>query len=101
MPSFPGGDAALFKFIQDNLEYPAEAIKNKIEGRVIVQFIVNETGEVSDIKVVRSVNEALDQECIRICQLLPKFSPGRRNGEAVKVWYTLPITFKLPIEDPE
>ena len=97
MPSFPGGDAALMKFIKDNMIYPSEALKNKIEGKVIVQFVVNKTGKVGKIKVVRSVNKELDQEAVRLIKMLPDFSPGRNNvGEPVNVWYILPVIFKLP-----
>ena len=87
MPSFPGGDAALMKFIKDNMIYPSEALKNKIEGKVIVQFVVTK----------RSVNKELDQEAVRLIKMLPDFSPGRNNvGEPVNVWYILPVIFKLP-----
>ena len=97
MPSFPGGDAALMKFIKDNMIYPSEALKNKIEGKVIVQFVVTKTGKVGKIKVVRSVNKELDQEAVRLIKMLPDFSPGRNNvGEPVNVWYILPVIFKLP-----
>ena len=101
MPSFPGGDAALMKFIKDNMIYPSEALKNKIEGKVIVQFVVTKTGKVGKIKVVRSVNKELDQEAVRLIKMLPDFSPGRNNvGEPVNVWYILPVIFKLPTEPP-
>lgn len=97
MPSFPGGDVALMKFIKDNMIYPSEALKNKIEGKVIVQFVVTKTGKVGKIKVVRSVNKELDQEAVRLIKMLPDFSPGRNNvGEPVNVWYILPVIFKLP-----
>lgn len=97
MPSFPGGDVALMKFIKDNMIYPYEALKNKIEGKVIVQFVVTKTGKVGKIKVVRSVNKELDQEAVRLIKMLPDFSPGRNNvGEPVNVWYILPVIFKLP-----
>ena len=97
MPSFPGGDAALMKFIKDNMIYPSEALKNKIEGKVIVQFVVTKTGKVGKIKVARSVNKELDQEAVRLIKMLPDFSPGRNNvGEPVNVWYILPVIFKLP-----
>ncbi len=76
MPSFPGGDVALMKFIKDNMIYPYEALKNKIEGKVIVQFVVTKTGKVGKVKVVRSVNKELDQEAVRLIKMLPDFSPG-------------------------
>ena len=97
MPSFPGGDVALMKFIKDNMIYPPEALKNRIEGKVIIQFVVTKTGKVGKVKVVRSVNKELDQEAVRLIKMLPDFSPGRNNvGEPVNVWYTLPVIFKLP-----
>ena len=97
MPSFPGGDVALMKFIKDNMIYPYEALKNRIEGKVIIQFVVTKTGKVGKIKVVRSVNKELDQEAVRLIKMLPDFSPGRNNvGEPVNVWYILPVIFKLP-----
>ena len=97
MPSFPGGDVALMKFIKDNMIYPPKALKNRIEGKVIIQFVVTKTGKVGKVKVVRSVNKELDQEAVRLIKMLPDFSPGRNNvGEPVNVWYILPVIFKLP-----
>ena len=97
MPSFPGGDVALMKFIKDNMIYPPEALKNRIEGKVIIEFVVTKTGKVGKVKVVRSVNKELDQEAVRLIKMLPDFSPGRNNvGEPVNVWYILPVIFKLP-----
>ena len=97
MPSFPGGDVALMKFIKDNMIYPYEALKNRIEGKVIIQFVVTKTGKVGKVKVARSVNKELDQEAVRLIKMLPDFSPGRNNvGEPVNVWYILPVIFKLP-----
>ena len=96
MPQFPGGDAALMKYIDSHIQYPPEATKNNIQGRVILQFVVDKTGEIGEVKVVRSVDKDLDKEAVRIVKTLPKFIPGRQNGQAVAVWYTLPVTFKLP-----
>ena len=101
MPEFPGGVAGLMRYLSENIKYPPEAAKNDIEGRVIVQFIIDETGQVGDVKVVRSVSDELDAEAVRVVKTLPKFEPGRQDGEAVSVWYTLPINFKLqgnPVE---
>ena len=95
MPQFPGGDAALIKYLDSHIQYPPEAAKNNIQGRVIVQFVVDKTGEIGEVKVVRSVDKDLDKEAVRIIKTLPKFIPGRQNGRAVAVWYTLPVTFKL------
>ena len=95
MPEFPGGIVEMMKFLQMNIKYPPLAAANKIEGRVIVQFIIEKTGEVGDVQVVRSVNEELDAEAVRVVKSMPKFTPGRQDGKDVAVWYTLPISFKL------
>lgn len=95
MPKFPGGDAELYKFINDNLNYPAMAIENNVQGRVVVQFVVTKDGSIGNVKVVRSVDRDLDNEAIRVCKKLPKFIPGKQNGQPVNVWYTLPVAFKL------
>ena len=94
-PQFPGGDAALLKFIQEHLHYPPMAQENNIQGRVVVQFVVTKTGAVGDVRVVRGKDPDLDKEAVRVVKLLPKFVPGKMNGHAVNVWYTLPIQFKL------
>jgi protein TonB len=95
MPQFPGGDAALMKFLSSNINYPQVAMENGVQGRVIVQFVVTKNGSVGEVKVIRSVDRDLDKEAIRLCKSLPKFIPGKMNGQSVNVWYTLPITFKL------
>ena len=95
MPRFPGGEAGLMRYLQENIKYPPEAAKNDIEGRVIVQFIIDKTGQVGEVKVLRPISEELDAEAVRVVKTLPKFEPGRQDGEAVAVWYTLPISFKL------
>ena len=102
MPSFPGGDAALMRFLSEHVVYPEEAAKNHIEGKVIVQFIIEKDGSVGEVKVARGVDKELDAEAVRVCKLLPKFSPGRNaDGEPIKIWYTLPITFKIQESAPE
>lgn len=95
MPQFPGGDAALMKFLSNNINYPRVAMENGVQGRVIVQFIVTKNGSIGEVKIVRSVDRDLDNEAIRLCKSLPNFIPGRMGGKPVNVWYTLPITFKL------
>ena len=95
MPQFPGGEAALMKFLQSHINYPPMAAENNVQGRVVVQFVVDKTGKVGEVKVVRNVDKDLDKEAVRVCKSLPKFTPGRQNGQAVAVWYTLPVTFKL------
>ena len=95
MPSFPGGKKAMMEYLKENTEYPAKAVKNKIQGRVIVQFTVDEKGRLSDIKVVKSVEPYLDAEAVRVVKSMPRWNPGMQNGKAVKVRYTLPVTFRL------
>ena len=95
MPSFPGGHQALFDYLEKNIKYPANAVKNKIQGRVIVQFTVDEKGRLSDIKVVKSVEPYLGAEAVRVVKSMPRWNPGMQNGKAVKVRYTLPVTFRL------
>ena len=95
MPQFPGGEQALMKYLQSHINYPPMAAENNVQGRVVVQFVVDKTGKVGEVKVVRSVDKDLDKEAVRVCKSLPKFTPGRQNGQAVSVWYTLPVTFKL------
>lgn len=95
MPQFPGGEAELMKYIADHLRYPTMAAENNIQGRVVVQFVVTKTGAIGEVKVVRSRDVDLDKEAVRVVKSLPKFIPGRMNGQPVNVWYTLPINFKL------
>ncbi len=95
MPSFPGGDAALFKFLGDNVKYPVIAQENGIQGRVICQFVVNKDGSIVDVEVVRPVDPSLDKEAIRVIKSMPKWSPGKQRGKSVRVKYTLPVNFKL------
>ena len=96
MPQFPGGEKALMKYLQSHTQYPPMAAENEVQGCVVVRFIVDETGKVSDATVIHSVDYFLDREAVRVCKSLPKFTPARHNGQAVSVWYTLPVTFKMP-----
>jgi len=93
--TFPGGETALYQFLADNIKYPAEAEKKKIEGRVAVQFVISTTGKVSDIKVTRSVDPLLDAEAVRVASMLPDFNPATKNGIPVATEYILPVSFKL------
>lgn len=95
MPTFPGGDQALFKFLSDNIRYPVIAQENGIQGRVICQFVVNRDGSIVDVEVVRSVDPSLDCEAIRVIRLMPNWKPGMQRGKAVRVKYTLPVNFRL------
>ena len=95
LPEFPGGMEAMVDFLSKNVNYPEHAAKNNIEGRVVLQFVVEKTGEIGEIKVARSVDEELDAEAIRVVRSMPNFIPGRKDGKDVAVWYALPIVFKL------
>jgi TonB family protein len=95
MPQFPGGEEKLFEFIKDNLKYPESAIKNNIQGKVVLRFIVNADGSIENIQVVRSVSSECDQEAIRVVKKFPRFSKPLQNGKPTSVWFTLPIQFKL------
>ena len=95
MPEFPGGMAEAMKFLAKNIKYPVAAQEAKIEGRVIVQFVIERDGSVSDAKVMRGVNSELDAEAIRVVSMMPKWIPGKQRGKAVAVKYTMPIMFRL------
>lgn len=95
MPEFPGGVVEMTKFLQRNIQYPANAAKNEVEGRVILQFVVEKDGQIGDVKVVRSVDPELDAEAMRVVKSMPNFIPGRQDGKPVAVLYTIPISFKL------
>ena len=96
MPVFAGGDAELLKFIMTNTHYPDVAKKNGTMGRVIVKFVVEPDGSVSNISILKGVSPEIDAESVRVVSLLPKFeSPGIEKGKAVPVWYMVPITFSL------
>lgn len=95
MPAFPGGVAALMKYIASRLKYPAIAQENGVEGRVTCQFVVDSDGQVRDVVVLRPLDPYCDKEAVRVIQSLPRWEPGRQNGRAVAVKYTLPIVFRL------
>lgn len=95
MPVFPGGEEALRKYIAQSVKYPAIAQENGIQGRVFVAFVVNTKGEVTDVKIARGVDPNLDKEAIRVVSNMPKWTPGKQRGKAVKVSYTVPINFVL------
>lgn len=95
MPEYPGGMKELFKFLQDNLKYPENAMKNNVQGRVIVQFVVEKDGTPTEFKVARSVDPDLDAEALRVMKTMSKWKPGMQRGEVVRVKYTVPVSFKL------
>ena len=95
MPEFPGGIQELMKWLQKNLKYPAISAENGVQGRVIVQFVVNTDGSIVDPVVIRSVDPYLDKEAIRVVSAMPKWKPGEQRGKKVRVKYTLPVQFRL------
>lgn len=95
MPSFPGGQGALFQWLASNIKYPPVAEENGVQGRVILTFVVERDGSISDVQVVKSVDPALDKEAVRLAKSMPKWIPGKLNGSAVRVRYDLPVTFRL------
>ena len=95
MPKFPGGDAAMMEFLRNTVKYPEEAEENGIQGRVVVQFIIEKDGSISGAEVIKKVNEHLDAEALRVIGEMPKWTPGKQKGEAVRVKFTLPVTFRL------
>ncbi len=94
-PEFPGGDAALLKFLSQNIKYPVVAIENGIVGKVTVGFVVNKDGSISDAKILRGVDPALDKEALRVVYSLPKWKPGKQSGKPVRVSFSVPINFVL------
>ncbi len=95
MPGFPGGDKALMDFIYEKIQYPEEAKKNNIQGRVVVRFCINYKGTVDRITVIKGIHPLLDNEAVRVISLLPKWEPGKQAGKPVNVWYSVPINFQL------
>lgn len=94
-PEFPGGQPGLLKYIKDHVNYPVIAQENGVQGRVIVRFVVDEEGSVTNAEIYRSIDPSLDREALRVINTLPKFKPGRQGGNPVKVYYTAPINFIL------
>lgn len=98
MPTFAGGDEALMQWLSENVKYPAEAEEQGIAGRVMVRFVVDEEGNVTNPVIKESVDSLLDSEAIRAVSAMPKWTPGKKDGKAVKVYFTLPVNFQLDIE---
>ena len=95
MPSFPGGRDKLMTYLSENIKYPNEAKKNKVEGRVFVSFVVEKDGTIDDVKILRGIGSGCDKESIRVIENMPKWTPGTQRGKAVRVAFNLPIMFKL------
>ncbi len=95
MPSFPGGNQALMDYLSKNVKYPVVAQENGVQGRVVVSFVVERDGSITDVNVMKSVDPSLDREATRVVSSMPKWIPGKQNGSAVRVKYRLPVTFRL------
>jgi protein TonB len=95
MPVYPGGIEGLKNFLMENVTYPENAKKNKITGKVFVTFVVDEMGDVANAKIVRAVDPDLDKEALRVVNAMEKWTPGKQDGKAVKVQFTIPIQFAL------
>ena len=99
MPTYEGGDVALLKYLTDSVKYPESAKKHGVQGRVIIGFIVEKDGSLTNVKVLRAVDRALDAEALRVVKGMPKWIPGRQNKQRVRVKYNVPVSFRLePME---
>ena len=94
-PLFPGGPAALMKYLSENTKYPVVAQENGVQGRVTVQFVVEKDGSISDVHVLRGVDPSLDKEAVRVVKSMPRWTPGKQNGITVRVNYRVPVLFRL------
>jgi protein TonB len=94
-PEFLGGEKALYEYIKNNVNYSELAIKTNIEGTVYVEFVVEKDGSISDVKVLRGIGGGCDEEAVRVVKSMPKWKPGKQRGQPVRVYYTLPIDFKI------
>lgn len=95
MPMFPGGSDALLDYLSKNVRYPEECLKDSIEGRVIISFVVERDGRITDTEVYKSVNKLFDAEALRVVRAMPKWTPGRHRGVPVRVYYRIPVNFRL------
>ena len=95
MPSFPGGNGALMSYLNGNTKYPVVAQENGVQGKVIISFVVERDGSISDVRVARSVDPSLDREAQRVVKSMPRWTPGKQNGQTVRVKYTVPVVFRL------
>lgn len=95
MPSFPGGNGALMEYLNGAIKYPVVAMENGVQGRVVVSFVVERDGSITDVQIARSVDPSLDREAMRVVREMPKWNPGKQNGAAVRVKYNLPVSFRL------
>ena len=98
-PEFPKGNKAVLDFIYDNLQYPSEALEKKIQGKVVIQVVIDESGSITQPKILKSISPSLDKEALRIVSIMPKWKAGKLNGVPVKVKMAFPVIFKLPNDD--
>ena len=96
LPVFPGGEHALLAYVAQHLKYPAQAIRDRVQGVVQLRFVVLENGRVGQVQIIKSLESHCDAEAKRVVRSLPRFIPGKQGGKAVRVWYTLPIRFMIP-----
>ena len=95
MPEFPGGEKAMMDFVAKNVQYPKEAMEKEISGRVLVGFIVEKDGSISETEIVKGIGGGCDEEAVRVVKAMPKWKPGKQKGKPVRVHFMLPLTFKL------
>ena len=95
MPSYPGGTSALMSYLHSSIKYPVVAQENGVQGRVIVGFVVERDGSITDVNILKSVDPSLDREAARVVRSMPRWTPGKQNGQAVRVKYNVPVTFRL------
>ena len=94
-PSYPGGDGSMMSYLAENVKYPLVAAENGVQGRVVVEFIVEKDGSLSDVKVKRGVDPSLDREAVRVVKSMPRWNPGKKDGQPVRVRFSVPVTFRL------
>lgn len=94
-PYFPGGTPAVLNYLSKNIVYPAQAVTEKIEGKVVLQFTITKKGRIKDVEVIKSAHPLLDAEAVRVLERMPKWVPGKKDGKPINVKYALPVTFKL------
>lgn len=100
MPQFPGGDAAMMRFLSTNINYPQEALEKGIEGTVYTRFVVGADGKVGSITIQRGLGGGLSEEVVRVLKMMPQWKPGTNDGKAVAVYFNLPVRFELPKTNP-
>ena len=101
MPQFPGGFSAMMNYVGQNIKYPAEAVAKGLEGRVVVQFVVDKEGNLQDVKVIKGIDPLLDQEAVRVISSMPQWIPGKQKGKAVNVQFNMPLQFQIPQPAPQ